>query len=192
MSGTTSLTELPSDSNSNANVVMNVSDIPSPSSFTKTTNESSENTTKLDSSTINEIVSGLQKARVSFDLPNRDVRQQESNIIQDEATRPNYVPESVKDDYIKEEIERNKYQQNEEKKNTRIESVENIYDELQIPLMVATLYFLFQLPVFRKFINKNAPFSIQNDGNLNTNGYILYSSIFGISFYLLNKSINYI
>lgn len=192
MSGTTSLTELPSDSNSNANVVMNVSDIPNPSSFTKTTNESSETTTKLDSSTINEIVSGLQKARVSFDLPNRDITQQESNIIQDEATRPNYVPESVKDDYIKEEIERNKYQQNEEKKNTRIESVENIYDELQIPLMVATLYFLFQLPVFRKFINKNAPFSIQNDGNLNMNGYILYSSIFGISFYLLNKSINYI
>jgi hypothetical protein len=66
-------------------------------------------------------------------------------------------------------------------------SLDDMYNEIQIPLLLAVLYFLFQLPFFRKFLFNYLPILFSNDGNLNINGFLFTSALFGITFYLVNK-----
>jgi hypothetical protein len=73
-------------------------------------------------------------------------------------------------------------------KNTqRQNSLDDMYNEIQTPLLLAVLYFLFQLPFFRKFLFSYFPVLFSNDGNLNINGFVFTSVLFGLLFYLTNK-----
>ena len=65
--------------------------------------------------------------------------------------------------------------------------LDDLYNEIQVPILLAVLYFLFQLPVFRKYLFSYFPVLFSKDGNLNINGYLFMSSLFGILYYLLNK-----
>jgi len=66
-------------------------------------------------------------------------------------------------------------------------SLDDMYNEIQTPLLIAVLYFLFQLPFVRKFLFTYIPFLFSIDGNLNMNGYLFTSILFGVVFYSLNK-----
>jgi len=46
------------------------------------------------------------------------------------------------------------------------------------------------LPFFRKILFRNFPILFSNDGNLNINGFLFTSVIFGFFFYILNKITN--
>ena len=73
-------------------------------------------------------------------------------------------------------------------KNTKTQnSLDDMYNEIQTPLLLALLYFLFQLPFFKKILFNNLPKGVffSNDGNLNINGLLGTSSLFGITFYFL-------
>jgi hypothetical protein len=67
------------------------------------------------------------------------------------------------------------------------DSLDDMYSEIQAPLLIAALYFLFQLPFFRKYLLSYFPVLFSMDGNLNINGFLFMSALFGILFYLLNK-----
>ena len=62
-----------------------------------------------------------------------------------------------------------------------------MYNELQTPILLGVLYFLFQLPIFKKLLYQTFPSLFMNDGNLSINGYIFYSALFSIVFYFLNR-----
>ena len=66
-----------------------------------------------------------------------------------------------------------------------------IYEEIQIPLMVAILFFIFQLPYFKKHLLCFFPNLFETDGNYNLQGYIFSSAIFAMIFYLIQKINNY-
>ena len=70
-------------------------------------------------------------------------------------------------------------------------SLDDMYNEIQTPLLLAVLYFLFQLPFFRKFLFSYFPILFSNDGNFNINGFIFSSVLFGLLFYTLNKVTNH-
>jgi hypothetical protein len=74
----------------------------------------------------------------------------------------------------------------EEKLNS---SLDSMYDELQAPLLLAVLYFLFQLPFFKKAIYKYFPFFCHNDGNYNINGLLFTCALFGFIYYSLSKTV---
>jgi hypothetical protein len=94
---------------------------------------------------------------------------------------PNYIQEEDNmDDIIYRNIRKTEYRNN----------VEMWIDELQIPLMVAILYFLFQLPFVKKLLHEYLPFLYYLDGNMNINGYIIVSVFFGILYYVLCKILN--
>jgi hypothetical protein len=77
-------------------------------------------------------------------------------------------------------------------KNTRQQSsLDDMYNEIQTPLLLAVLYFLFQLPFFRKFLFSYFPVLFSNDGNFNINGFLFSSILFGLLFYTLNKVTNH-
>ena len=83
----------------------------------------------------------------------------------------------------------NPYQDYRTEKNQN--SLDSLYDELQAPLLLAVLYFLFQLPFFKRFLYTYIPFLFSNDGNYNINGFLFTSILFGMLFHLLMKTTSY-
>jgi len=146
----------------------------------------------LDQSTINMIVSGLQQASSAgaTQLPSRDIPMTTTNIMQDAQTQPNYVPQprqGMQMDYIDNYESTEDMLHNYAKNARRSDSLDEMYNEIQIPLLIGVLYFLFQLPVFRKYLLQFFPVLFSVDGNLNINGYIFSSVLFGLLYYMLNK-----
>jgi hypothetical protein len=142
----------------------------------------------LDQSTISQIVNGLQQASLAgaTSLPSRDIPLYTEQLTQDAQVQPNYVPPPQMRDYINEsDDDINNYYKNEKNNN----SLDSIYDELQAPLLLAVLYFLFQLPFFKKSVFKYLPFLCHSDGNYNFNGLIFTCSLFGFIYYSLSKTV---
>ena len=135
----------------------------------------------------------MKGLKVSFDLPSRDIPNDTERVTRDPEVSPNYIPENnLRNNYIKEEEDIQSYVNNQVKRENREQKLNDFYDEIQMPLVVSLLFFCFQLPSFKKFINKNIPFVITTDGNLNLNGYIFYSIFFGISYHFISKTITFV
>ena len=148
----------------------------------------------LDQTTISQIVNGLQQATLAgaTQLPSRDIPMNTSGLSADPQVMPNYVPPPPPQhtDYIK-NYEQTSDMINEYNKNARQhDSLDDMYNEIQTPLLLAVLYFLFQLPFFRKFLFQYFPALFSKDGNFNINGFLFTSVLFGLLFYSLNKITN--
>jgi hypothetical protein len=147
----------------------------------------------LDQTTINQIVNGLQQASATgaTQLPSRDIPMTTTGHSNDPQIQPNYVPPPQNNiDYIK-NYEQTSDMINEYNKNARHQdSIDDMYNEIQTPLLLAVLYFLFQLPFFRKFLFQYFPALFSKDGNFNINGFLFTSVLFGLLFYSLNKITN--
>lgn len=130
-------------------------------------------------------------------LPQRDIPMNISQHVQDEEIQPNYIPQPRKltHDYIQ-EYERTSDRQirEHEERKMREKSRENWLDELQIPILIGLLYFVFQLPIVNTMIFKRFAFlSIyRDDGNFNLFGLTLKSILFIATYYIIHKSIEYI
>jgi len=156
-------------------------------------NVQNNSSVNLDQNTINQIVNGLQQATASgaTQLRSRDIPMTTNNLTSDMGVTPNFIPQPTRNndenDYIR------NYQETEDiikDYNSGIEqknSLDDIYNEIQVPILLAVLYFLFQLPFFRKILFSYFPILFCKDGNLNLNGYIFMSTLFGMLYYLLNK-----
>ena len=144
----------------------------------------------LDQTTISQIVSGLQQAAVSgaTQLPSRDIPMNTSGHSNDAQVQPNYVPMHEREaDYIKDYEQTSDMIDSYNRNVNRSNSLDEMYNEIQTPLLLAVLYFLFQLPFFRRFLFSYFPVLFSNDGNFNINGFVFSSVLFGLLFYLLNR-----
>jgi hypothetical protein len=192
MSDSTSILDLPTDpvggGNVSNNIIMSATENVVPQSGQLQAGLS------LDQSTISQIVNGLQQASISgaTQLPSRDIPMNTSGHSTDPQVQPNYVPQPENPiDYIK-NYEQTSDMINEYNRNTQQQnSLDDMYNEIQTPLLLAVLYFLFQLPFFRKFLFSYFPILFSNDGNFNINGFIFSSVLFGLLFYILNKVTNH-
>lgn len=192
MSDSTSILDLPTDPVGGGNISNNIS-------MSATENVVPQSGPppaglSLDQSTISQIVNGLQQASISgaTQLPSRDIPMTTTGHSTDPQVQPNYVPQpQTHDDYIK-NYEETSDMIDEYNKNTRQQnSLDDMYNEIQTPLLLAVLYFLFQLPFFRKFLFSYFPILFSNDGNFNINGFLFSSVLFGLLFYTLNKVTNH-
>ena len=142
----------------------------------------------LDQITISQIVNGLQQASLAgaTTLPSRDIPQNTEQLTNDAQIQPNYVPPPQIRDYINEsDNDIDNYYKNEQQQH----SLDAIYDELQAPLLLAVLYFLFQLPFFKKNVFRYLPFLCHSDGNYNFNGLVFTCALFGFIYYSLSKTV---
>lgn len=192
MSDTTSILDLPTDpiggGNITNNLNVNATEIKNNNNVNKDVNN---NTFTLDQTTINQIVNGLQQASATgaTQLPSRDIPMVTNNITQDPNIQPNYIPpiQTNNIDYIK------NYDNNEDIINsynrnlTKNNSLDDMYNEIQTPLLLAVLYFLLQLPFFKKQLFTYFPILFNIDGNYNLYGYLFSSILFGMLFYLLTR-----
>lgn len=198
------ISDLPIDplGNNNLNGNVNMSIIPNQNSNLNNTqnqinnqnivpNSSLNQSNNIDQLTINQIVNGIQSASLNgaTSLPSRDIPMMENVINNDSYKNTDYIPESSKRNYINENNNEtqiiNNYNSNQQQK----QKIDYYYEELQYPLLISLLYFIFQLPIVKKIITKYITFLINNDGNYNLNGLVFMSFLFGLVYYSINKII---
>jgi hypothetical protein len=189
---TTSLNDLPTDPVTGGSVGGNISLVTNETSQYSNNiipEQPSQNSApmSLDQTTISQIVNGLQQASMAgmTSLPSRDIPQNTSIIVGDPNVQPNYIPPQPKKDYINDD---NLYIDFNRDKN--VNSLDNLYDEIQSPLLLGLLYFMFQLPVFKRTFYYYIPFLFNNDGNYNIQGLFFTSFLFGFLYYSLVKLMN--
>lgn len=124
-------------------------------------------------------------------LPSRDIPKNTLPIQQDENTKVNFVPNNNNNDYIGNILNREQVIMQDTLKQNRNDNMDYFYQQLQIPILVAVLYFLFQLPSFRKNVLSFLPSLFNKDGNPNLYGYIFNSIMFSGSYALLMKGITH-
>ena len=144
---------------------------------------------------MNELVSGVQRASMTgmTALPSRDIPRDTTGMMQDAQVQPTYVPQPQRHvDYIQDHetsstLERVMHQNT--RGSNRVDTLETFYEEIQSPLMLAILYFAFQLPAVKRYMFRYLPSVLFNaDGNANLTGLIFTSAMFGLSFYTMQKS----
>ena len=129
-------------------------------------------------------------------LPSRDIPINNLEYTNDQEIQPNFIPRAkLTSDYIKE------YEDNEEKlfrkheeKKYRKQMAEDLFTSLQTPILVAILFFIFQMAIVTrtmyKFLNLLPIYN--TDGNLNIYGLIFKSTMFGSIFYSFDKIIHFL
>tara|TARA_B100000900_G_C20576056_1_gene715362 strand:- start:754 stop:1425 length:672 start_codon:yes stop_codon:yes gene_type:complete len=213
-SGTTSISQLPSNNFSNSheqplqhqtnsnNVVLtknevlaeNTSQLANPMMQQIPTKAPEQNQINQveNQNNYNEMINQLQKANLAgaTGLPSRDIPINTSTINNDNQIKPNFIPEAKNTDYINNSQTPEDLIYHNNKKQNSIDSLDVFYNEFQLPLLVSLLYFLFQLPIFRKTVKKILPSLFGNDANPNFYGYLFNSVLFSFIFYILVKLVN--
>lgn len=121
-------------------------------------------------------------------LPSRDIPMDMSQLMQDHETQPNFIP-SVNEinDFVSshEFITEDKVDKH-NKVKTRAEMIDNFIEEIQTPLFISILFFIFQMPLLTKILIKyigNFVNILNSEGNLNFNGILIKSLLFGSAYY---------
>ena len=146
---------------------------------------------------MNQFVTGLQQASASglTSLSARDIPQSQEHLSRDQQVQPNYIPQAPPADYINEYATQQaslaEILQNQGFKETQSKRVNDWYDELQVPILLAVLYFLFQLPAVRLKMLAFMPSLFQKDGNPNLTGYVINSIFFGGLYLALKHGMQY-
>lgn len=132
-------------------------------------------------------------------LPSRDIRISQTNFTQDEEIRANYIPKSqTLKDYLK-EYENGQQEEMDEpvriskhKKNKkRVRFTDDIFLQLQTPILLGALYFIFQMGIINRILYKVTErfFKMYNDdGSIGLYGNLAKSVLFGSAFFAITKA----
>lgn len=200
MSGTTSISDLqPTQTNSSVmGVPAQIENIAISNPLESQISSRETDINKISNSTqdqqnYNEMISSLQKATQSgqTNLPGRDIPVSTSQLTTDVNIQQEHIPKSN----VTFNLENNTTNEEIMSHNRSLESTQNTiewaFQEFQQPILIAVLYFLFQLPIIQKYLFKLIPALYKSDGNPNMIGYITNSLLFGVVFLFLTKGLNY-
>jgi hypothetical protein len=140
----------------------------------------------------NELVNQIQKASLngSTALPSRDIPNNSIQISNDEQIKANYIPPpQIQEDYIQNNETPDYLIEENNRKMRNANFYDMLYNEGQLPLIIALVYFLFQLPAIKRYNKNLLPFMFKIDGNLNLYGYVFNSVLFASMIYVLLKVI---
>jgi len=143
----------------------------------------------------NELISQIQKAAAygTTALPSRDIPMEPLKVANDVQSQPNYIPPpQFQEDYIKNSITPQNLVDANIKQIKSGAYYDKLYGELQLPVIIALLFFLFQLPIVKQYNKKLLPFLFKSDGNPNLYGYIANSVLFASMIYVLLKLVAYL
>ena len=161
MEYSSNINDLPINQNgdgTNSNIKISANEMTSSyNPIINTNNESSSPNSKsavsLDQTTINQIINGLQQAGTTTQLPSRDIPQNIQNLVQDPQIHPDYIPrpESMQQ-YINDDEDNDEIINGYNKKIHNMNKLDDMYNELQTPILISVLFFLFQLPIVKKIL----------------------------------------
>ena len=192
--GTTSIDALPLSPQTGDNIRMDTYDqnvkVPIPA---QSLQQERDNDPAIMQKNLNQFVTGIQQASAAgmTTLPSRDIPQNQQHLAQDVHVQPNYIPTPTEFDYIRAEQTNDEIIRAQAQKQLKKNSFDVWYDELQTPVLIGILYFLFQLPVIQKQICRILPSLFNKDGNPSLSGYIFTSASFASLYYFLVKCMHF-
>ena len=205
MNGTTSISALPNDATQNK-VVLNVTEDPLKSSPQGPPPMALQNNNLLPAATApppaqvpmqqmsadnaHAITNALSNT-MPTGMPNRDI-QMDTQQQQAPYMNPNYIPETEMNDYIENDDTLYNMMHKGKSDEREQDRLDQIYEELQIPLMVMVLYFLFQMPFVKKHMQRLLPSLFTKDENPTFGGYLFKTALFGGTFYGIIKATKYL
>lgn len=136
---------------------------------------------------MNDIFKEVQSTNNVGSLPTRDIPINTNNISLDESSKPDYIPQH---EYYLDESEfesGDAIVEDKRKSENRKSSLEALYEELQIPMLLGVIYFMFQLPVFNNFLAKYVSFTYNTDGVINLSGIVFKSVSFSLIYFILTR-----
>ena len=145
---------------------------------------------------MNEVIQGVQRASANgmTMIPTRDIPMTPNVYTHDEQSRPNYVPQSGMGmgmsgggsaDYIKDHTSMENIVRANKRQSNQIDTIEAIYYDLQMPILVGVLYFIFQMPVFRAQLLHFLPSLFGEDGNFKIMGLTATSAMFAGTLFVI-------
>ena len=144
---------------------------------------------------IQEVSSTIQKASLdgSTQLPSRDIPRDTLHLAADVHVNAEHIPieEKIRD-YIGDYDDTQEVIQKHMAEQQKFNQMESIYNEIQTPVLIMLLYFLFQLPVVNSMVFKVFPKLFHNDGNLTMGGLFLKTILYGTLYYGIMKGIAFI
>tara|TARA_B110000444_G_scaffold214091_1_gene211204 strand:+ start:33 stop:644 length:612 start_codon:yes stop_codon:yes gene_type:complete len=148
---------------------------------------------ELSQSTIAELVSGIQKIAKtrSSELPSRDIPNNESRVAADVEVTANYIPKNDNADYIKDYQNVENIIREQETTVQKQMALEDIYEEFQTPIIAMIIYFLFQLPAFKKYERRLIPGLFGEDFNINTYGIMFNSILIALIIFILRRVVKH-
>lgn len=139
-----------------------------------------------------QFVTGLQQASQNgmTSLPSRDIPMEQSQVNMDEAARVNYIPQAqVQHDYIGNTQTADEIIAHSNMKKQKEDTLESLYDELQTPMLITILFFVFMIPSVRALLFRSFPMLLKADGNPTLGGYLYIAGLFGTCYFVLNKTL---
>jgi hypothetical protein len=154
-------------------------------------NEGTSSNNTIDENQIRQIVSGIQDASLhgATRLNSVDFPKDSADLITDMSVTPNYIPPvkpGINQEYITENVDLPTILSNQQSNQQNKQLFDNIYDEIQMPLIVSVLFFMYQLPFFKKYLHNNFKILHYADGSMNLIGNVTLSILFGILYYIIN------
>ena len=202
MSDSTSINSLPGPASQQANnIQMNVVDTDnspqlSPEQLSLSSGSSSAVPivpAQVDPNAMGKVMSGLQQAHMQgmTQLASRDIPMPTTQFTQDQQIKPNYIPQAENSNNNQEEDTYEALLKKKKKKTDNDDRLDMLYDELQLPILIMVLFFLFQMPFMQKKFLHFFPSLFHLDGNMSMGGYVTKTFLFGFSFYLIMKLSKY-
>jgi len=155
---------------------------------------------QIPNNVMNEVMQGVQRASANgmTMIPTRDIPMNPNAFTHDEQARPNYVPQPQQQsqsqqngaDYIKDHASMESIVRANARQSNQIDTLEAIYYDLQMPILIGVLYFIFQMPVFRAQLLHFLPFLFGEDGNFKIVGLTATSAMFALTFFVIMKIFN--
>jgi hypothetical protein len=153
--------------------------------------------TQIPGNVMNEVIQGVQRASANgmTMIPTRDIPMNPNSYTHDDQSRPNYVPQPQYaagtpgggGDYIKDHTSMESIVRANARQSNQIDTIEAIYYDLQMPILIGVLYFIFQMPVFRAQLLHFLPSLFGEDGNFNIMGLTATSAMFAGTFFVIMK-----
>jgi hypothetical protein len=144
---------------------------------------------------IHEVSSTIERASLdgSTKLPSRDIPRDTLHLATDVQVNADHIPLQEKmRDYIGDYDDTQEVIKKHMEEKANYNRLETIYNDIQTPVLIMLLYFLFQLPVVNSMVFKVFPRLFHKDGNLTMSGLVLKTSLYGAAYYGIMKGISYI
>lgn len=156
---------------------------------------------------MNEVMQGVQRASANgmTMIPTRDIPMNPNSFTHDDQARPNYVPQPKSVhfsdgvdagagdsdfDYIKDHTSMESIISANARESNQLDTLESIYYDIQMPILVGVMYFIFQMPIFRAQLLHFIPSLFGDDGNFKMIGLTATSAMFALIFFVIMKLLN--
>jgi hypothetical protein len=136
-----------------------------------------------------------------YALPPRDMPMDPTQYTIDANVQPNYIPpipqekvQTTNEFMRRYEEEKTKELKSHQEKKKKKSKKDEIIEQSQVPIFVAVLFFLFNMPLVNSMIFKRLAFLqiYDTEGHMNTYGLFLKSASFGLIYYVASLLIDWL